>query len=139
MRILVIEDNDGGGFADYVDVEPWVAIFRRRTPGGRPSDYLIRVNRRRAALTSSQEGDRISFHSDEDRRSLTLPERRRAGRRSASRFFHLFPLERTRWRLHHEVDGAGRRGGTRSCVPRSPRMPTSCRSPRGSAANVFSD
>jgi hypothetical protein len=64
MRILVI-NNDGGGFADYVDVEPGLSVaelFRRQTPGGRPSDYLIRVNRQPTPPGQVlQEGDRVSM------------------------------------------------------------------------------
>ena len=64
MRILVI-NNDGGGFADHVDVEPGLTVadlFKRQTAGGKPHDYLIRVNRQPTAPDQVlQEGDRISF------------------------------------------------------------------------------
>lgn len=64
MRILVI-NNDGGGFADYVDVEAGLSVaelFRRQSPSGRPEDYLIRVNRQPTPRDQIlQEGDRISF------------------------------------------------------------------------------
>jgi hypothetical protein len=64
MRILLI-NNDGGGFADFVVVEPGLTVaelFRRQTPSGRPGDYLIRVNRQPTAPHQIlQEGDRVSF------------------------------------------------------------------------------
>jgi sulfur carrier protein ThiS len=64
MRILVI-NNDGGGFADYIDVEPGLTVaglFQRQTSGGKPNDYLIRVNRQPTPPDQVlQEGDRISF------------------------------------------------------------------------------
>ena len=64
MRILVI-NNDGGGFADYINVEPGLSVaelFSRQAPGGRPSDYLIRVNRQPTPSDQIlQEGDRVSF------------------------------------------------------------------------------
>ena len=63
MRILWI-DNDGGGFADYIDVAEGIAVeefFRHRMPGRTPQDYLIRVNRQPVARDQVlQEGDRIS-------------------------------------------------------------------------------
>ena len=64
MRILVI-NNDGGGFADYVDVEAGLSVaelFRRHVPAGKPNDYLIRVNRQPTPPDQIlQEGDRVSF------------------------------------------------------------------------------
>ena len=64
MRILFI-NNDGGGFADHVDVEPGLTVeqlFAQRLPHGRPRDYLIRVNRQPTAPSQIlQEGDRVSF------------------------------------------------------------------------------
>ena len=64
MRILFI-NNDGGGFADYVDVEPQLTVeqlFAQRLPHGRPRDYLIRVNRQPTAPNQVlHEGDRVSF------------------------------------------------------------------------------
>ena len=64
MRILVI-NNDGGGFADYVEVEPGTTVpqlFAKQVLGGRPRDYLIRVNRQPTAPDQVlQEGDRVSF------------------------------------------------------------------------------
>ncbi len=64
MRILVI-NNDGGGFADYLDVEAGLSVadlFRRQVSHGKPSDYLIRVNRQPTPPHQIlQEGDRVSF------------------------------------------------------------------------------
>ena len=64
MKILVI-NNDGGGFADYVQIEPGTtvnALFAQTVKGGRAQDYLIRVNRQPVpADYVLQEGDRASF------------------------------------------------------------------------------
>jgi hypothetical protein len=64
MRILVI-NNDGGGFADYVDAAAGITVeqlFAQQVPHGRPQDYLIRVNRQPVAANQPlQEGDRVSF------------------------------------------------------------------------------
>ncbi len=63
MRILLI-NNDGGGFADHIDVESGLTVeqlFQQRIPYGKPSDYLIRVNRQPCAPDQTlQEGDRVS-------------------------------------------------------------------------------
>lgn len=64
MRLLYI-NNDGSGFADYVDVAEATTVaqfFSQRLPGREPSDYLIRVNRLPATADQPlREGDRISF------------------------------------------------------------------------------
>ena len=64
MRILYI-NNDGSGFADYVEVEPGTTVqslFREQVKHGRPADYLIRVNRQPVPPDYVlQEGDRVSF------------------------------------------------------------------------------
>jgi hypothetical protein len=64
MRILYI-NNDGGGFADYIDVDPPISIskfFAQRLPGCKAEDYLIRVNRQPTSQDQTlQEGDRVSF------------------------------------------------------------------------------
>ncbi|MDD5458128.1 MAG: molybdopterin converting factor [Phycisphaerae bacterium] len=47
MRILFI-NNDGGGFADFIDVEENTNVeklFRQKMSAENASDYLIRVNR----------------------------------------------------------------------------------------------
>ena len=64
MRILFI-NNDGGGFADYVDVPEGVTVdkfFAKQLPERRAEDYLIRVNRQPVARDHVlQEGDRVSM------------------------------------------------------------------------------
>ncbi len=64
MRILVI-NNDGGGFADYVEVEAGLTVsqlFERQVKYGKARDYLIRVNRQPTAPDQVlQEGDRVSL------------------------------------------------------------------------------
>ena len=64
MKILFI-NNDGGGFADYVEVAPHttvVKLFEQRLPACKPEDYLIRVNRLPAPSDQFlQEGDRVSI------------------------------------------------------------------------------
>jgi hypothetical protein len=64
MRLLFI-NNDGGGFADHVEVTDGVTVaqfFDQRLPGRQPEDYLIRVNRLPAAADSVlHEGDRITI------------------------------------------------------------------------------
>ena len=64
MRILFI-NNDGGGFADHIEVEPSTTLaklFAQRLPEARAAHYLIRVNRQPASADQVlQEGDRVSF------------------------------------------------------------------------------
>lgn len=64
MRILFI-NNDGGGFADYIQVAEGTTVaslFETRIEGGRPENYLIRVNRQPAARDQVlHDGDRVSF------------------------------------------------------------------------------
>lgn len=64
MRILYI-NNDGSGFADYIEVAPGTTVaelFAGRVTHGRPQDYLIRVNRQPVSADQVlQEGDRVSF------------------------------------------------------------------------------
>ena len=63
MQILLI-NNDGGGFADYLEVEVGVTVqtlFERQIPRGKARDYLIRVNRQPASADQVlQPGDRVS-------------------------------------------------------------------------------
>ena len=58
-------NNDGSGFADYVDIPEGTTVqqfFADRVSHGKPQDYLIRVNRQPVAADQVlQEGDRISF------------------------------------------------------------------------------
>jgi len=64
VRILFI-NNDGGGFASDIDVEPGTtvaALFRQRVGAESPQDYLIRVNRQ--PTTSDYvlcDGDRVTI------------------------------------------------------------------------------
>lgn len=64
MKILFIS-NDGAGFADFVDVpanQTVASLFEDRIPSGKPSDYLIRVNRQPCSAEQVlQEGDRVSI------------------------------------------------------------------------------
>ena len=64
MRILYV-NNDGGGFADYVDVTPAMTVetfFNEKMPNRKPDDFLIRVNRQPAARDYVlQEGDRVTI------------------------------------------------------------------------------
>lgn len=64
MKILVI-NNDGGGFADYVNVADDTTVeqlFKSHCPTADASSYLIRVNRQPCASDQQlSEGDRISI------------------------------------------------------------------------------
>lgn len=63
MRCLFI-NNDGGGFAEYVEVAPGATVSQfiaKQLSGRDPNDYMIRVNRLPAAADQVlQENDRIS-------------------------------------------------------------------------------
>ncbi len=63
-RILLI-NNNGAGFADHVEVQDGTTVqklFEDHIPGGKPQDYLIRVNRQPCASGQVlQEGDRVSI------------------------------------------------------------------------------
>ena len=64
MRILYI-NNHGGGFADYVEVNPGTTVekfFTQQMPSCEPEDYLIRVNRQPVARENVlQEDDRVTI------------------------------------------------------------------------------
>lgn len=64
MRILFV-NNDGGGFADYVNAEPGTSVdkfFSQQLPGRRAEDFLIRVNRQPVAKDYVlQENDRVTM------------------------------------------------------------------------------
>ena len=64
MRILYI-NNDGGGFADYVEAAAGTTVekfFTQQLPDRKADDYLIRVNRQPVARdTVLQEGDRVTM------------------------------------------------------------------------------
>ena len=63
MQVLMI-NNDGGGFADYLTLEHNTTItqlFEQQMPGRAPQDYLIRVNREPVPSDYVlKEGDRVS-------------------------------------------------------------------------------
>jgi sulfur carrier protein ThiS len=63
MQILLI-NNDGGGFADYIEVADGTTVSQlfERQIRGKPRDYLIRVNRQPVAPDQAlQSGDRVSI------------------------------------------------------------------------------
>jgi sulfur carrier protein ThiS len=64
MKILYV-NNEGGGFADYVDVNRGTKVeqfFNEKMPGRKPEDYLIRVNRQPVARDYIlQENDRVTI------------------------------------------------------------------------------
>ncbi len=64
MKILVV-NNDGGGFADYVDIDEGTTVnelFEKQVDSSNPENYLIRVNRQPAPADQVlREGDRVSF------------------------------------------------------------------------------
>ena len=64
MKILFI-NNDGGGFADYVEVTQGTTVdkfFSQKISGRDSADYLIRVNRQPVPADQVlQEGDRVSL------------------------------------------------------------------------------
>ena len=64
MKVLFI-NNDGGGFADYVDVAEKTTVekfFEEQLPDRNAEDVLIRVNRQPVAGNYIlQEGDRVTM------------------------------------------------------------------------------
>ena len=64
MRILYV-NNDGAGFADYVNVTEGTTVeqfFTIKMEGRTPSDYLIRVNRQPVPKDYVlQDGDRVTI------------------------------------------------------------------------------
>jgi len=64
MKIFFI-NHHGGGFADFVEVADGTTVerfFRDKVPGGKPENYLIRVDRQPAgAQEVLHEGQRVSF------------------------------------------------------------------------------
>ena len=75
MRILYI-NNDGGGFADFIEIPSGTTIqqlFSQRVPNGDPRDYLIRVNRQPVdSRPRAARGRACLLHADQDRRRLGL-------------------------------------------------------------------
>lgn len=64
MSKILLINNDGGGFADYIEVHEGTTVsqlFEQRI-GGEAADYLIRVNRQPCASDQVlQDGDRVSI------------------------------------------------------------------------------
>lgn len=64
MRLLYI-NNQGGGFADYVQIEEGKTVeqfFKDKMPSETSTDYLIRVNRQPVPRDYVlKEGDRITI------------------------------------------------------------------------------
>ena len=64
MRLLWI-NNEGGGFADYIDVSQGTTVdkfFSQKMPARAPEDFLIRVNRQPVSRDYVlQEGDRVTI------------------------------------------------------------------------------
>ena len=64
MQILFV-NNDGAGFADYLDVNHGTTVdrfFAEQMPDRQPRDYLIRVNRQPVARDHVLgPGDRVSI------------------------------------------------------------------------------
>ncbi|WP_417390833.1 MoaD/ThiS family protein [Gimesia sp.] len=64
MKVLLI-NNDGGGFADYIEVPTGTTVsqlFEQRMADADASNYLIRVNRQPCPPDQTlQDGDRISI------------------------------------------------------------------------------
>jgi sulfur carrier protein ThiS len=64
MKVLLI-NNDGGGFADYIEVATGTTVsqlFDQRMADVNASDYLIRVNRQPCPPDQTlEDGDRISI------------------------------------------------------------------------------
>jgi sulfur carrier protein ThiS len=64
MKVLFV-NNDGGGFADYVDIAGNVTVekfFSQHMPGRTAEECLIRVNRQPVPRDYVlQEGDRVSI------------------------------------------------------------------------------
>ena len=64
MRVMYI-NNDGGGFADYVEASEGTTVeqfFAEKMQGRKASDYLIRVNRQPVPRDYVlKEGDRVTI------------------------------------------------------------------------------
>jgi sulfur carrier protein ThiS len=64
MKLLLI-NNNGAGFADYIDVPEGTTVaqlFEQQTRESKPENYLIRVNRQPCPSDQVlQAGDRISI------------------------------------------------------------------------------
>ena len=64
MKLMFI-NNDGGGFADHIEVEDGASVasfFAGKMPGRQPADFLISVNRLPTSADQVlQPGDRVSI------------------------------------------------------------------------------
>jgi sulfur carrier protein ThiS len=64
MRLLYI-NNDGGGYADHINVHAGMTVeqfFKDQMPGRKAEDYLIRVNRQPVPRDYVlQENDRVTL------------------------------------------------------------------------------
>lgn len=64
MKVLYI-NNDGGGFADFIDVTEGTTVeqfFKDKMPNREASNYLIRVNRQPVPRDHVlQENDRVTI------------------------------------------------------------------------------
>ena len=64
MRLLYI-NNDGGGYADHINVTEGMTVeqfFKDQMPGRKAEDYLIRVNRQPVPRDYVlQENDRVTL------------------------------------------------------------------------------
>ena len=64
MKVLFI-NNDGGGFADYLEIEAGTTVekfFTQRLPDQAAADHLIRVNRQPVPRDYVlQDGDRVTI------------------------------------------------------------------------------
>jgi hypothetical protein len=75
MKIFFL-NNDGGGFADQIDVAEGTTLgqlFQQRMPGCDPHNYLIRVNRQPAVAEEPlAEGCRVSVTPTKIQGAATL-------------------------------------------------------------------
>ena len=64
MKVLFV-NNDGGGFADYVETAEGATVekfFKDRLPNRKSEDYLIRVNRQPVPSNYVlKDGDRVTM------------------------------------------------------------------------------
>lgn len=64
MKLFYI-NNDGGGFADHIDVQDNITVeqlFQQQLPGRKAEDFLIRINRQPASRDQIlRDGDRVTF------------------------------------------------------------------------------
>ena len=65
MQTILFINNNGGGFADYLDIEENTSVgqfFAQKMPHEASSHYLIRVNRQPVANDYVlRPGDRVTF------------------------------------------------------------------------------